>query len=256
MAIKISAVIITHNETHNIQRCLDSLKSVADEIVIVDSFSTDSTLEICKKYTDKVFQIAWLGYAAQKNTANSYATNDWVLSLDADEALSPALAQSILAIKNNATADGYMISRMTNYCGKWIRHGDWYPDAKLRLWNRNKGNWQGLIHEKVELATPNTIHKLNGDILHYSFYSTQEHLAQMYRFTELMAQDNVNRNKNATIAKIIFSPAVKFFKAYILRIGFLDGYQGFLIASLSAFATFIKYVRTRELAEENVKKGV
>lgn len=248
--IKISAIIITFNESKNIARCLQSLTDVVEEIVVVDSFSTDDTVAICKSFGVKIVQHPWIGYTAQKNFGNAQAQHSWVLSIDADEAVSEELKKSILKIKQQPTSDGYMLSRLTNYCGHWVRHGDWYPDVKLRLWNKALGHWQGHIHEEVTLSKPSRIGVLQGDLLHYSYYSVLDHVAQMLKFTELMAQDNVAKNKKSSLIKIIFSPCVKFVKGYFLRLGFLDGYHGFIIAKMSAHATFLKYVRTLELQKK------
>lgn len=245
--IRISAVIITFNESKNIARCLQSLAGVVDEIVVVDSFSTDDTVAICKTFGVKIIQHAWMGYTAQKNMGNAQAQHSWVLSVDADEAISEELKKSILQLKQLPTADGYIINRLTNYCGHWVRHGDWYPDAKLRLWHKDKGQWGGNIHEEVKLVEPSKIGTLQGDLLHYSYYSVLDHVAQMQKFTELMAQDNVAKNKKSSLFKILLSPAIKFFKSYFIRLGFLDGYHGYIIAKMSAHATFLKYVRTLEL---------
>lgn len=249
--IEISAVIITHNEEKNIERCIQSLNGIADEILIVDSFSTDKTIEIAKKYNIKIVQHVWQGYSEQKNYANNEAKFDWILSLDADEALSETLKKSILEIKKNNTSDAYYMNRLTNYCGHWIKYGDWYPDTKMRLWNKKRGLWHGLIHENVLMQANTTSSSLQGDILHYSFYSITEHLLQINRYTELMARENILKNKKSTLPKIIFSPIIKFIKAYIIKLGFLDSYAGFQVAIMSSFATFIKYVRTYELQKKS-----
>lgn len=246
--MKITAVIITYNEARNIERCLQSLRNVVDEIVVVDSFSTDNTLDICSSFGAKILQQEWLGYSAQKNFANAQAQHPWVLSLDADEALSEELAKSILHLKTqDDSQSAYSVNRMTNYCGHWIRHGDWYPDTKLRLWKKELGAWQGSIHEEVALQQGYNAAKLDGDLLHYSYYSVIEHVSQMKKFTELMAQEQVKKGMKSTVFKIIFSPWVKFLKSYFLKLGILDGYAGFVVASMSAHATFLKYVRTKEL---------
>jgi len=248
-SIQISAVIITHNEEKNILRCIESLKDVADEIIIVDSFSTDKTLTTAYEFGATVVSHPWVGYAAQKNFANSIAKHDWVLSLDADEAISEKLKESIIKIKANAQADGYELSRLTNYCGHWIKHGDWYPDYKLRLWKKTMGNWQGFIHEEIKMPANATVQKLSGDLLHYSYYSVLDHVGQMHKFTELMAQDNHINNRKASLFKIVFSPPTKFIKSYFFRLGFMDGFFGFVVAVMSAHATFLKYIRTRELGK-------
>ncbi len=251
--MKISATIICKNEERNITRCIESLLGVADEIIVVDSFSTDSTPKICQSYPQVRFvQQTWLGYSAQKNFANQLATNDFILSIDADEALSESLQNSLLALKKNgANHDAYTFNRLTNYCGRWIRHSGWYPDAKLRLWDRRKGSWQGMIHEEIKMLTGSKIGHLKGDLLHYSYYSVIDHLRQMTVYTEIMAKDNIAKGKKATFNKLILSPLFKFFQSYFLQLGFLDGFYGLVVCTLSAYATFLKYLRTKEL-EENI----
>jgi glycosyltransferase involved in cell wall biosynthesis len=252
----ISVAIITFNEEKNIARCLDSVKEIADEIVVVDSLSTDKTKNICLAYGVKWIEQPFLGYVEQKNFALAQTSNDWVLSLDADEALSETLQQEILLLKKSSSlADAYEMPRLTNYIGKWIRHTDWYPDKKIRFFNKNKANWggknaNGTIHELVVLDSNSTCHTLKGDILHYSYYSTQQHLAQINQFTEIMAKEAASRHKKVPLYKLFINPLWKFIYSYFLRLGILDGYKGFLVCAISAFATFVKYVKIRELQEK------
>ena len=166
----ISAVIITKNEERNIRRCLESVKDVVDEIVVVDSLSTDATEEICRGYNVKFVKQQWLGYSDQKNYANGLASNDWILSIDADEQLSEELKTSINEIKKNDISEDkvFSMNRLTNYCGKWIRHCGWYPDKKIRIWNRNVGSWSGEIHETIVFSAKTNEILLEGDLLHYS----------------------------------------------------------------------------------------
>ncbi len=246
--VKISAVIITFNEERNIERCINSLKGVIDEIIVVDSFSTDKTAEICNSLDVKFFQTKWEGYAATKNYGNSLATYDYIFSIDADEALSETLKKEVLAFKNSDTLyDAYRLNRLTNYCGSWIHHCGWYPDTKLRLWNKQKGKWEGNIHEEVIMATDSNIASFKGDLLHYSYYSIQQHINQANKFTDLTAMEAFRKGKKASILKIIFSPCVKFIRDYFLKLGFLDGYHGFVVCKISAFATYLKYTKLREL---------
>ncbi len=255
--IAISVAIITFNEEKNIARCLDSLKGIADEIVVVDSLSTDKTKAICVQYGVKWIEQAFLGYVEQKNFALSHTTHHWVLSLDADEALSEKLQQEILQLKKTApTADAYEMPRLTNYIGQWIRHTDWYPDYKTRLFNKQKVSWggknnHGTIHELIVFDKDTLLKKLQGNILHYSYYSTQQHLAQINKFTDIMAKEAVARHKKVPLYKLFVNPLWKFIYSYFLRLGILDGYKGFLVCAISAFATFVKYVKIRELQENN-----
>lgn len=249
--IKISVSIITLNEEKNIARCLESVKGVADEVVVVDSFSIDKTKDICLQYGVKFIEQTFLGYVEQKNFADAQAENDWILSLDADEELSEKLKKEILAIKNTLTADAYEMPRMTNYIGKWIRHTDWYPDRKIRLYNRKKAQWQGQsLHEQLTIHDDAKLIKLKGDILHYSYYSIHQHIAQFNKFTEIGAKEAVQKGKKAPLYKVFINPVWKFIYSYFFRLGFLDGYKGFLVCAISAFATFCKYIKMRELWRE------
>jgi glycosyltransferase involved in cell wall biosynthesis len=248
--IKLSAVIITFNEERNIKRCLDSLTGVVDEIIVVDSFSTDQTENICRQFNLKFIQQVWLGYSGQKNFANSKASSEFILSIDADEVLSPELSNSILEIKNKPTSDIYIVKRLTNYCGQWIRHCGWYPDKKIRIWRNGKAEWQGEIHETVKYENGLSVSELKGDLLHYSYYSIKEHLSQINLFTELMAVEAVKKGQSSSLIKIMTSPLIKFIKSYFIQLGFLDGYYGFIVSSISAQASFYKYLKMRELLKK------
>lgn len=252
---KISAVIITFNEERNIARCLQSVKDVADEVVVVDSYSTDRTEEICRSFGVIFMQNEWLGYSGQKNYANAQASHDHILSLDADEALSETLREEIVKEKEKGLKHAYEMNRMTNYCGHWIRYGSWYPDRQLRLFNRTSGRWDGeKIHEKYRPDERIRPEFLKGDILHFSYYSIQEHLDQANHFTTLTAQVAFSRGKTAPLVKVMANPLLRFFRDFFLRAGFLDGYHGFLIARISAFATFLKYIKIRQLHQQTKTK--
>jgi glycosyltransferase involved in cell wall biosynthesis len=240
---KLSAVIITHNEEQNIDRCLTSLQNIADEIIIVDSNSTDKTLEIAEPYKAKVFQKEWLGYSEQKNYANSKAENDYIISLDADEALSEELKQSILKLKKKGFTDAYAFNRLNNYCGSWIKHTSWYPDTKMRIWNRHLGKWEGEIHETVKFNTETETKHIKGDLLHYSYYTVNEHIAQANKFSEIAAEAKFQDGKTVGIPKIIFAPFFKFIKEYFIKLGLLDGFNGFIISMIASHETFLKYVK-------------
>lgn len=201
--IKLSVVIITFNEEKNIERCLLSVKEVADEIVVLDSFSKDKTREICEKYDVKFFQHAFDGHIQQKNRAITYASFPHVLSLDADEALDETLQKSIQEIKSNFLKEGYYMNRLTNYCGHWVRHCGWYPDKKLRLWDSRKGAWTGINpHDKYELFSGDkNAGFLKGDILHYSYYTVDDHYKQMEYFSNIAAQAYVEKGKKVPAYK-------------------------------------------------------
>jgi glycosyltransferase involved in cell wall biosynthesis len=246
--VKLSCVIITKNEERNIERCLKSVIPVADEIIVIDSFSNDSTMDICERYSVRFEQVEWLGYSDTKNYGNTRARYPYILSLDADEALSQELQQEITRLKNNnSPADAYLLKRITCYCGKWIKHSGWYPDRKLRIWNKELGKWQGHVHEKLVLDSGAVVERLENNILHYSYYSVEEHLDQIERFTTLMAEENYLKNKGAGFFKLVCSPLVKFLNVYFFRLGILDGYSGLRISILSSYATYLKYKKTRLL---------
>ncbi len=247
--VKLSVVIITFNEEKNIERCLLSVKKIADEVVVLDSFSTDNTAAICKKQSVNFFQHAFDGHIQQKNRAISYASNPHILSLDADEALDEILIQSILHIKNNFAKEGYYMNRLTNYCGHWVKHCGWYPDTKLRLWDSRKGHWTGINpHDKYELFKgDNNTGFLKGDILHYSYYTLQDHYKQVEYFTNIASKAYFENGKKAPAYKLVVNPIAKFIDHYLLRLGFLDGKAGFLISKISAYATYLKYKKIRNL---------
>lgn len=242
----LSAVIITYNEERNIGRCLDSLVGVADDVVVVDSFSSDSTEAICIEKGARFVQHSFAGHIEQKNYALGQALHPWVLSLDADEALSDALRRSILQAKTNPTADGYTMNRRTNYCGQWINHSGWYPDRKLRLFDRRIGHWAGTNpHDKVEMQPGSSIAHLAGDLLHYSYYTVDEHYARAVKYSRIAARAMLAQGKQAHWWNIVLNPVFKFVRNYFLRLGFLDGRAGWTICRIAALETYWKY---RELA--------
>lgn len=248
MKVKISAVIITFNEERNIERCLDSLEGIADEIIVVDSFSTDRTEEICRSKGAVFIQHAFEGHVEQKNWAMKQAHYSCVLSLDADEALSETLRGSVLYAKNNWQYDGYEMNRLTNYCGKWIRHCGWYPDRKLRLWNREKGHWGGLNpHDKFEMEAGTRTGFLKGDLFHYSFYSVEQHIRQIHYFSDVASKALYKAGKRSDLLKMLIHPLAKFVKGYFVHRGFLDGRYGWVICRLSAYSNYLKYKKLRNL---------
>lgn len=255
--IKLSVVIITYNEEKNIERCLLSVKEVADEIVVLDSFSSDKTQEICQKHGVKFYQHVFDGHIQQKNRAITHATYPHILSLDADEALDEKLIHSIKALKKNFNKPGYYINRLTNYCGHWVKHCGWYPDAKLRLWDSRLGQWTGINpHDKYELfeGDKNTGH-IKGDILHYSYYSIEDHYKQVEYFTTIASKAYFEDGKKAPLYKLILNPTAKFIDHYLLHLGFLDGKAGFMISKISAYATYLKYKKLRAIYNLKHSKG-
>lgn len=245
---QLSAVILTFNEEHNIGRCIDSVKGIAEDIVVVDSFSTDRTGEICRGKGVRFIQHPFEGYIEQKNWALAQAKYDRCLSLDADEALDEALKQSVIGAMENWEHEAYTMNRLTNYCGKWIRHSGWYPDVKLRLFDRRKGKWEGINpHDEYRMEKGIRSRHLKGNILHYSYYSLSDHIKQVEHFTNVGAKALYDKGKKATCVKLYISPPAKFLRDYFIRMGFLDGFEGFTICRISALATFLKYAKLRHL---------
>jgi len=244
----LSAVVITHDEERDVGRCLESLRGVADEVVVVDSGSADRTEEICRAHGARFTRQEWLGYAEQKNLADGLARHDWILSLDADEALSEELRRSILALKARGAIRVGRFARLTNYCGHWVRHGGWYPDYKVRMFDRRRVRWAGGPHERLEGFARDEVVTLRGDCLHYSYYTVAEHHRQADHFTTLSAEELFRRGRRAGFLRRHLSPAWKFVVGYVLRLGFLDGAAGFRIAAISAGATRMKYTKLARLA--------
>jgi glycosyltransferase involved in cell wall biosynthesis len=238
---EISACIISFNEESKIEDCLKSLLPVADEIILVDSGSTDRTIDIARKYTDRISSHPFAGYGKLKNFATGMASHDWILSLDCDERLSPELQQSILAIKDRLNSNNaYSMARRTFYIYRWLNHC-WYPDTKTRLFNRTTAQWADSdIHESVT-STDVKVAKLEGDILHYSFDSFSDHLRTIDKFTEISAHELMRKNRKVNIFSPVTHASWTFFRLYFLKRGFLDGFAGFAVAVLSYMHAFIKY---------------
>ena len=247
--MQISAVIITKNEERNIERCLQSLQGVVDEVIVVDSFSTDNTESICQKYKVKFIKHIFEGHIEQKNYAMQQANLPFVLSLDADEALSDTLRQSIQKVKSeHSQVDAYKFNRLNNYCGKWIKHGGWYPDTKIRLWNKNKGCWGGTNpHDKVVMQKNTKIVHLKGDLLHYTYNSISEHVQQMEKFSTIAAEQLKKNGKKISLPLILLKSNWKFIRDYFFKAGFLDGYYGYIVCKINAMTTFLKYLKLRQL---------
>lgn len=243
----ISAVIICYNEIRCIEKCLQALKPVVDEIIICDSFSTDGTKDICLQYADVYVEQTFLGYSEQKNFANTYASKDYILSIDADEILSESLQQELIEWKNLPTKDAYSLNRLTNYCGKFVHHGGWFPDWKTRLFPTATAKWQGDIHEKLIGLPSEGKREFKGFLLHYSYFSIEQHIAQANRFSTIAAQELFQRNKKVSILALILRADWKFKRDYFFRLGLLDGWRGFVIAWISAQATAWKYIKLRQM---------
>jgi glycosyltransferase involved in cell wall biosynthesis len=253
---KLSVAIITLNEEKNIKRCLESVAAVADEIVVVDSFSTDNTKKICELFGVRFSTNPFAGHIEQKNHALRLCTHPHVLSLDADEALSEELIQSILLEKQKGFADAYRMNRRTNYCGKWIRFGGWYPDRKVRLVHQDKASWGGTNpHDKLVVAAGINVAQLKGDLLHYSINTVAEHKMVVANFSTISAKALHSSGKKSSALKVYLSPAFKFVQSFILQLGFLEGIQGWHIARLSSKSKYLKYKKLRQLNQSNSRKG-
>ena len=244
----LSVVIITFNEETNIGRCIDSVQDIADEIIVLDSFSTDKTVEIAKSKNAIVHQQSFAGYIEQKNCALQLARYPYVLSLDADEAVDQQLIVSIAEEKKEFSAQAYTMNRCSSYCGKFIRHGLWYPDKKLRLFNKSIAAWGGTNpHDKIVMAAPAQTKHLKGDLYHYSYNTIEEHIQQNNRFSTISARSMYEKGKRTNWFRILFNPLWNFILGYFLRLGFLDGSYGFIIAINTAHLTFLKHVKLYQL---------
>lgn len=243
----ISVVIISLNEEINIRDCLESVQTVADEVIVLDAGSTDQTEAICKEYNVRFVQKEWISYAANKNHANQLAKHPYILSLDADERLSPELQESILSVKPSLHGV-YECARKSFYCGQWIRRCGWYPDYKLRLFPKAEARWEGeFVHERLTYPSEMTVHRLSGDLIHYTNYSLEDHLERIDRYSALHAEAMLSKDKRATWGKLVFSPLYRFVKMYVLQQGFREGYLGFQLCVVSAFAVFLRYAKLKRL---------
>lgn len=252
-SLKISACITCMNEEDKIEACLSSL-TWCDEIVVVDSFSTDRTVEICKRYTSRVFQHPWAGYIAQKNYIRSLASNPWILFIDADEMVSPALREAIEREFERGPGDtvGYMFPRLVYHLGRWIRHGEWYPDNKLRLFLKSRGHSGGQEpHDRVIVDGP--VKHLKAPLFHFTYDNLSDHIATLNRFSSISAHEKYVAGRRGGWSDILFRPCWRFFKSFFLKRGFLDGRAGFIIAALSATGVLAKYAKLIE--EGNILKG-
>lgn len=245
--MKLSGTIVTLNEERNIARAMESMRC-CDEILVVDSGSTDRTRTIANGLGARVIEQPWLGYAQQKNHAASHASFDWILSLDADEVLSESLEAEIWKLKNDGpNQPAYNMPRMAQYMGRWIKHSGWYPDRKVRLYDRRAARWTGeYVHESV--AVDGAVGQFDSGILHFTCDSLSEHLRTMDRYTTLAARELMAHGRDASMGHLIFSPPWTFVRTYVFQSGFRDGFPGFTIAWMAALYTFLKYAKARELA--------
>ena len=248
--MKITATVITYNEEPNIAAALESL-SWANEIVVVDAESQDRTVEIARRFTNRVFVRAWPGYSAQKNFAAEQSTNDWIFSLDADERVSPQLRESVLSISlKEPEPAGFEMPRRTYYLDRWIRHSGWWPNLKVRLYDRRRARWQGdFVHESLEVK--GEVRRLNGNLLHYTVRDASEHHLRMDRYTTLAAADLHSRGKRASLGSLFVAPAVVFLRSYVFKLGFLDGIPGLAIARFAAHYEFLKNLKLWEMRRKS-----
>lgn len=245
--MKISATIITFNEERNIARAIESLRC-CDEILVVDSGSTDRTVEIAEKLGARVVDCPWRGYAAQKNVASEAAAHDWILSLDADESLSESLEAELWQLKKSGPRyDGYTVPRLAQYLGKWILHSGWYPDRKVRLFDRRKSRWIGdFVHESVQVN--GRVGHLESNLLHFTCGSLSEHLKVMDRYTTLAAEQMVAMKRKVGWQHLLLDPPWTFLRTFLLQRGFLDGVEGLAIAYMAALYNFVKYAKARYMS--------
>ncbi len=255
----VSATIITLNEEVYIGRCLKSLEGIADEIIVVDSFSTDRTAEICRSMGVRFYQREFPGYRDQKNYASSLATHEYILSVDADEELSEELRQSLIEFKNmeGEVADGYSVNRLNAYRGQWIKGCGWYPDRKVRLYNRNRGRWGGYnVHEVVVMERGATTARLRGDLLHRVYDSLEEFAEKVNLYSTLSSMEYQKHGRKGGLAKALFHMVWCFFRSYIVRGGFLEGPNGYIICKMLSYGVFLKYIKLRDLNRRCRKEAI
>ena len=246
-AMEISAVIITYNEERRLEDALKSLAGVVSEIVVVDCLSTDETAKIARRFTDRVFERTWTNFAEQKNFANGKAAHSWILSLDADERVSPELRKELLNLRAvEPEVDAFSIPRQVYYLGHWVRHSGWYPDRKLRLFRKAKAHWEGeYVHERLVVEGP--IGKLRGTIHHFTYRNIHEHLARINTFSDLGAQKLYAQMRKARLYHLVLLPFFRFVRAYFWKRGFLDGFPGLVISVLTGYAVFVRYAKLKEI---------
>jgi glycosyltransferase involved in cell wall biosynthesis len=250
-----SVAVITYNEEANIKECIESFNDIADEIIILDSFSKDGTRKIAENFPKvKFFEKPFNGHIEQKNYAITLCSGKWILSLDADERVSQELKEEILLIlRSDTSADGYKIPRLTFHIGKFIRHSGWYPLKRYRLFKKGHGLWAGENpHDFIELTGKGK--DLKGDIIHYSFKDLTHQVDTINKFSSIVAFTRYKKGINFPILKSIYKPLFKFFEIYIFKLGFLDGYAGFIIAISSSYSTFLKFAKLYELNSGSIQR--
>jgi glycosyltransferase involved in cell wall biosynthesis len=243
-SVKLTVTVITLNEAANVERALESV-AWADEVIVIDSGSTDATVEIARRHATRVEVLDWPGYGAQKNRAADMAANDWILSIDADERVTPELAGEIREVLEHPDAGGYRIPRVTWYLGRWIRSTDWYPDPQLRLYDRRVARWNlRQVHESVDLPDPPG--RLRHDLQHYAYRDVAHHLATIDRYTTLAAEQWAAKGRRTTALGAIVHAKLAFLRNFVLRGGFRDGAAGLLVSTLNSYYVFLKFVKLWE----------
>ncbi|MGE5306202.1 MAG: glycosyltransferase family 2 protein [Alphaproteobacteria bacterium] len=246
----VSAIVVCFNEEEHIGACLESLRW-CDEIVVVDSFSTDGTVEICRRYTDRVMQRTWAGYVDQKAYAVSQATKEWVLSVDADERVSAELREEIeqALARDRESYSGYALPRLVFYLRRWWWRGGWYPDYTLRLFRRDRATWGGSEpHDKV--LVEGRVRRLRHPLHHFTYRDIEDHIQRINRFTSISAQELKKGGRRWRLADAVLRPAGRFLRCYFLKRGFMEGFGGFYVAVTGAMYVFLKYAKLWELELE------
>src|SRR5690554_708244 len=252
MKHQLTSTIITFNEERNIARCIEALLPISDEIIVLDSFSTDRTVEICKAFGVRIEQREWKGYSNAKNYLNQLASHEYIFSVDADEAPDEILQNHILDQKNSGFEGVYSVNRLTNYCGVWIKHSGWYPDVKTRVFPKSKSQWEGeYVHEELVIDGNPVPIALEGHLLHYSYYSHEEHRERADKYSKLTAVKMYKKGKRVGPFKPYVSAVGRFVAMYLIKAGFLDGKAGFHIARISALSNIYKYKELIRLQNEN-----
>jgi len=251
---EVSAIVVCHNEEERIEACLESLRW-CDEIVVVDAFSSDRTPEICRRYTGRFIQREWAGYRDQKAYAHSQATKDWVLLVDADERVTAPLQREILDAlsQDKAVYAGYSVARLVRYLGRWWWRGGWYPDYDVRLFRRERATWGGSDpHEKI--LVDGKVRRLKNHLEHFSYRNIDDHIQRINRFTSISSRELKKEGGRWRLSDALLRPPVRFFRSYILKRGFLEGFAGFYVALTAAVYVFLKYAKLWELELEEKNK--
>ncbi len=248
--VPVSVYVLTFNNQRTIEQCLKSLDWAA-ELIVVDSFSTDGTYEICKRYTGKTFQRDWAGHRDQYQYAADLTTQDWAMFVDADEEVPPALANEIRdEVRSGAPGiDAFYVYRRTYYLGRWIQYGGWYPDGEIRLYRRGKGRWEGGLHAKI--VAEGKIKSLRSQYLHYTYRNISDQIQTIDKYSQIAAEDMVREGERFSLFKVFFHPPFRFFKEYLFKSGFRDGFPGLVIIASTMFYVFIKYAKLWELTMMN-----